>query len=99
MVVTLNATLRADYGKEKMKKLRAGGKIPAVAYGPRLEKPLHLVLDKIPTRKSLVEGGKDAEYELVVGSNKYPVLLQEVQRDPVTGDLLHLDFYIPEAAE
>lgn len=99
MVVTLNASLRADYGKEKMKKLRAGGKIPAVAYGPGLEEPLHLMLDTIVTRKALTEGGKDAEYELVIGSKKYPVLLQEVQRDPVSGDLLHLDFYIPEASE
>jgi large subunit ribosomal protein L25 len=99
MVVTLNATLRAEYGKEKMKKLRASGKIPAVAYGPGLEEPLHLMLDAIVTRKTLTEGGKDAEYELVVGSKKYPVLLQEVQRHPVSGDLLHLDFYIPEASE
>jgi large subunit ribosomal protein L25 len=95
MVVTLNASTRAEYGKEKMKKLRAAGKVPAVAYGAGLEEPLHLILDAAVLKKSLTEGGKDADFELVVGKKKYAVLIQEVQRDPVSGDFLHLDFYLP----
>jgi large subunit ribosomal protein L25 len=99
MVVTLNATARADYGKEKMKKLRFAGMVPAVAYGHGLEEPLHLVFEVIALRKSLTEGGRDGEYELAVGGKTYPVRIQEVQRDPVSGDLLHVDFYLPAKAE
>ena len=99
MVVTLNASPRAEYGKEKMKKLRAAGKVPAVAYGVGLEEPLHLILEAAALRKSLAEGGKEADYELVVGNKKYSVLIKEVQRDPVSGNFLHLDFYLPSAAE
>ena len=99
MVVTLNASTRAEYGKEKMKKLRAAGKVPAVAYGHGLEEPLHLILEAAVLKKSLAEGGKDADYELAVGKKKYPVLIQEVQRDPVSGDFLHLDFYLPATAK
>ena len=53
MVVTLKAKIRDAFGKEKVKKLRAEGGLPAVAYGPGLEEPLHLVLDLREAQKTI----------------------------------------------
>jgi len=99
MVVTLKAEIRAAFGKEKVKKLRAEGGLPAVAYGPGLEEPLHLVLDLREAQKTITREGRDADYELVVGKKKYRALLQEVQRDPLSGVFLHVDLYLPGAGK
>lgn len=95
MVVPLKAEIRKEFGKEKMKKLRAAGKLPAVAYGPALKEPLHLMLDLKETQRALLKGRRDTDYELKVGRRKFQALLQEVQRDPVTGSFVHVDFYLP----
>lgn len=95
MVVPLKAKVRKEFGKEKVKKLRKAGSLPAVAYGPALDEPLHLILDLKETHKAIMQAGRDADYSLVVGRKKYRALLQEVQRDPVSGEFVHLDFYVP----
>jgi large subunit ribosomal protein L25 len=95
MVVPLKAEIRKEFGKEKMKKIRAAGKLPAVAYGPALKEPLHLALDMLESQKVLLKSGRETDYELKVGRKKYRALLQEVQRDPVSGNLMHVDFYLP----
>jgi len=99
MVVPLKAEIRSDFGKEKMKKLRRAGKLPAVAYGPGLKEPLHLLLDLKEVQKGLAQAGREGDFVLTVGRRKYPALLQEAQRDPVSGELLHLDFYLPASAK
>jgi len=99
MVVTLKAKIRDAFGKEKVKKLRAEGGLPAVAYGPGLEEPLHLVLDLREAQKTITREGRDADYELIVGRKKYHALLQEVQRDPLSGEFLHVDLYLPASGK
>lgn len=89
----LSAEIRTDSGKEKAKKLRTEGRFPAIVYGAAGEsvsislntRDTNLVLNRIHGEKVLV----DLEY----GSTNDKVFVRNVQRDPVNGKLLHVDFF------
>lgn len=90
--ITLQATKRDVLGKH-VRHLRREGKIPAVLYGPGFE-PLSLLVDWIELRPKLLAAGGSQIINLdVEGDETYNVLVRNVQRRPVRGDVLHLDFY------
>jgi large subunit ribosomal protein L25 len=90
--MVLVATPREQTGKGVARKLRREGLVPAVLYGVEDPTPL-AVSRKEATRMLLREGGAHALIELKIGQKKKGVLLRDHQRHPVTGDLLHCDFY------
>ena len=77
---------------KKVRQLRREGIIPAVLYGPETE-PLSLSIDRRDLRMVLREAGGTSLIELVMGDTTIPTLAREVQRDPIRGDILHVDFY------
>ena len=90
-LVMLEATRRETIGKQ-VKQLRAQGIIPAVLYGPEFE-ALHLQVEWSRLRPTLREAGGSQLIELDVEGEKYNVLVRDVQRAPLRGDVLHVDFY------
>ncbi len=91
--VELRATSRTIQGK-KVRQLRAAGWIPAVMFGP--DTPSNSIqVEERDLLKVLREAGSTALIDLYVDDQAKPkvVLAREVQRNPVTGHLLHLDFY------
>lgn len=89
--IQLDVEERTVTGK-KVRQLRREGKIPAVLYGPEAD-PLTLSIDRRDLRMVLREAGGTSLIELVMGKDKIPTLAREVQRDPIRGDILHVDFY------
>lgn len=93
-LIDLVADNRTLTGNGPARRLRLGGKIPAVLYGPGAE-PERLSV----TVKDLETVMKDSQtgqlfVNLSVGEGKpKPALLKELQRHPVTGKFLHADFY------
>jgi large subunit ribosomal protein L25 len=94
--IELRAKPREESGKEYAKKLRKNGFVPAVLYGPET-KTLAL---EVETKSflSLLRGGlgENVIITLLLDDKKdsqRKVLVREVQRDPVTGAILHLDFH------
>ncbi|MGB2990945.1 MAG: 50S ribosomal protein L25/general stress protein Ctc [Candidatus Zixiibacteriota bacterium] len=94
--IELRARPREESGKEYAKKLRRNGFVPAVLYGPET-KTLAL---EVETKSflSLLRGGlgENVIVTLLLDDKKdsqRKVLVREVQRDPVTGAILHLDFH------
>jgi large subunit ribosomal protein L25 len=92
--VVLEATARE--GKKESRKMRRDGKIPAVVYGKETKSmPIEIkIKDLEKTVKHLSEGtllitlkltGKGMDEEKIV-------VIQEVQRDPSTDEMLHADF-------
>jgi large subunit ribosomal protein L25 len=81
--IPLEVEKREVVGKQ-VKRLRREGKVPAVVYGPDLE-PLSLSIDERELRHVLLEAGGTQLIELT--------LARSVQRDPVVGSMLHVDFY------
>lgn len=86
----LTATTRTDRGKNSMRRLRKKGEVPAVFYGSNYESVAITVNQKeleasIAHRKGLV----NLE---ITGQGEYEVIFREVQRDPVSEHVQHVDF-------
>ena len=88
----LQSASRTVEGKQ-VKKLRAEGLIPAVVFGP--DTPSKMI--QAPERaldKALRQAGSML-INLFVDQEAQPraVLAREIQRNPITGRILHVDFY------
>jgi len=81
----LTAQVRALSGKGAARKLRAQGLVPAVLYG-NTEKELNLAVPERALNRLL--GASQVEGE----SQPRPVIIKEIQKDPVSNQLLHVDF-------
>jgi large subunit ribosomal protein L25 len=92
----LQIQLRDASGKGVARKLRASGRIPGVVYG-RSQGAVPVSLDPKLLRRVLTrsDSGLNTLFELEVEGGGAlqgtPVLVRELQRDPVRGDYLHAD--------
>ena len=86
---SLEAKLRSTAARET----REEGLIPAVVYGKDVPSTMIAVgtSDFIKLYRQL---DKDSEITLSVDGKKYTTRLQEVQRHPVSGACLHIDFIV-----
>ncbi len=91
--IELRAQKREIMGKQ-VKQLRGQGLVPAILYGHRTE-PLPLQIEERSLRWVLERVGSHHLITLRVGDDKEPkmTLAREVQLDPITHALLHVDFY------
>jgi large subunit ribosomal protein L25 len=92
--ITFEVTSRHKKGKGVARKLRAGGTIPGVIYG-KGESPVPIEINYnqfVTTMRKA--GGENLLINLSVDGKESPkkALLREVQRDPINGKPLHLDF-------
>ena len=92
-MISIQATLRQEQGR-KTKALRGAGKIPAVLYGPKTKSQM-IAVKQGEFEKAFKEAGESTLLSLEVGSRKVPVLIHDVQRDPLQGTVIHIDFYEP----
>jgi large subunit ribosomal protein L25 len=90
--VDLQARERQERGKNAARRLRASGMIPAVLYGDGdgRSKPLS-VPGKI-VDYTLHHFGDNALYDIDLGAGTSTARIVDVQRNPVTGRLIHVDF-------
>ncbi len=86
-------SLEAKIRTEVAKIARVDGVIPAVVYGKDTPSTM-LTVGVSEFIKVYRESGKNHIITLSVGKQKYNVLIQEVQRHPVTGAFRHLDFIV-----
>lgn len=78
--------------------IRKGGSIPAVLYG-RSEKSTPIELNGKEFERVFREAGESSVIELSGVGAKKQALIHEVAADPVTGEVLHADFYIIEKGQ
>ena len=94
--VELKANIRKTSGSGVARKLRAAGKVPAVLYGQSID-PTLLSLDIHDFELSLKKSKRGFSlYNLSIlngNSTTRPVMIKELQTNPVTRMLLHVDFY------
>jgi large subunit ribosomal protein L25 len=86
---TLDVTTRDPSGSRNARRLRKEGRVPAVIYGGDGE-PLHIEVDARTLRNTLAHGG--AVLELGLEGKTQNVLVKQVQRHPVRGEIMHADF-------
>jgi len=75
--------------------LREQGLIPCVFYGPK-EKSMAISSNKIEFIKALREAGESTVVVLDTGKDKIEALIHDVVYDPVSDEVVHADFYVPE---
>lgn len=97
--IELAATTRNMLGK-KVRFLRREGITPANLYGHNV-KSTALQIDTIELKHTLAKAGKSSLVALKIDDGKRPkmVVVREIQREPLTGDLLHVDLYQVKMAE
>jgi large subunit ribosomal protein L25 len=95
MDTNLQAEKREGRGKNEARRLRAGGRIPAVVYGAEKGKAVEIAVDpKVLSRILHSESGVNTLIGLQgVGTGETRVLVKEYQLDPISHKLLHADFY------
>jgi len=90
---TLEAKSREGSGKGFARKLRAQGLVPAVVYGKHMQKPVHIAVDPKSVRAAINTPHKfNTLIQLKLAGGDQQVLLKDYQMDPVTRDILHVDF-------
>lgn len=73
------------------KQLRAEGKIPAIVYGADIENATIAVEYK--QMFNILRTNPNAVLQMdIPGQGKHPVMIGEIQRDPISRDILHIDF-------
>jgi large subunit ribosomal protein L25 len=91
-VIPLNGTRRETLGKGGARKARAAGRIPAVLYGHG-ETPVPVTIQAREFDLALrAHKGGNPIVNLAVAGGEYTALIRDVQYDPLTQDILHLDF-------
>ncbi|MBN2104569.1 50S ribosomal protein L25 [bacterium] len=88
--VNLSVELREDTGKQKAKALRRNGQIPATYYAHD-QKTISLSVDTYSLRRLLQKEINILNIAFPDGEKK-KTIIRDLQRDPVTDELLHVDF-------
>jgi len=89
--IVLEATKRDKIGKQ-VSQLRMQGIVPGVLYGPTFD-AIPLQVEWTTLRPVLLEAGGSKVIQLNMSGEEYNALVRDVQRDPLRGDVLHIDFY------
>ena len=88
----LKATKRTSWGSAVSRRIRRDGQVPAIVYGHETE-ATSVAVDAHELYGVLhTEAGLNAVINLNVEGSEVTTLAREVQRDPVRGDIIHLDF-------
>jgi len=92
----LSSKTREDLRKSTTKRLRQEGLIPATVYGKNEKsRAIAVPVDEF-TQILRTPGGRLSLIDLKIdgkGVKAHPVLIQEIQRDPITKQVIHIDFH------
>jgi large subunit ribosomal protein L25 len=93
MEITLKVKPREEKGKGPARRARSAGQVPGVLYGRGLDPVPVYVEDRELHRVLTTEAGLNVLINLRLDSKtEFLTMLREVQRSPLRGDLLHVDF-------
>ncbi len=89
--IALTAEPRTVIGKQ-VNAMRRAGSIPAILYGTHLDAPIPLKIDEKVLKQVIDKAGHNRLIRLTLDSGApHLVLAREVQRNPITGRLVHVD--------
>lgn len=91
MITSFQAEQLIPLNKTGLKRLRNDGRVPAHIYGGQSNQvKIHISAKDL---ERWLRGGSTGNVEICLENNEIvPVLVGEVQRNPVTQELLHVDF-------
>ena len=89
----ITAETRTEFGKGAARRIRREDKVPAVLY-THGDDPVHITLPGHDTMMALKHGGVNALLELEIDGKSQLGLTKQVQVDPITRHLEHVDFVL-----
>lgn len=89
---TLIAEPRSETGSRPAGRLRRQGRVPAVVYGLGTESESITVPARELQHMLASETGSNTLFSLHLGGKEQLALARQIQRDPVKGTLVHVDF-------
>jgi large subunit ribosomal protein L25 len=91
----VDVQIRETKGKGAARRMRAAGKVPAVLYG-RKEEPVSLSFDPLALVRSMdKERRRNTVFSLNLGGNgsgEITAMIRDVQFDPMSRNIVHVDF-------
>jgi large subunit ribosomal protein L25 len=97
--VRIAAEPRTEFGKGGARRTRRAGKVPAVLYGHGTP-PRHICLPAREFAHALkTEGGANVLLELAIDGGRELALPKAIQRDPLRGDIEHVDLILVRRGE
>ena len=88
---TLVAQERKDFKKSALKEMRNNGNVPAVVYGSDINTE-SISIKNADLQKVVREVGRNGIISLDLDGKSKSVMVRDYQNDPVTRDILHVDF-------
>jgi large subunit ribosomal protein L25 len=87
----LNLVAEVRSTTEKLSEVRAAKNIPAVIYGHNAENMI-IKMNNSDFLRTFRKSGESHIISLEVAGKSHDVLVHDIQREPVSGDFLHIDF-------
>ncbi|MBI2003739.1 MAG: 50S ribosomal protein L25 [Parcubacteria group bacterium] len=89
--IELQAEIRESVGKS-LNSLRKEGFLPSVVYG-RNFKPIAIQTKYKDFEKIFKKAGESTLINLKIGDKEEPTVIKDIQKDPVSDQIIHADFY------
>ncbi|MFC5530001.1 50S ribosomal protein L25 [Cohnella yongneupensis] len=89
---TLQVERRVTGSRNELRKIRESGKVPGVIYGKGLGAPVSISLDGKQLAAMLRSHPHSVIEVDVPGEGKHPIMMAELQRDPISHQIMHIDF-------
>lgn len=98
METLLSCDIRNEIGSNGCNRVRSRGHIPGVIYGHYFSN-YPLEFDRKELNRLISNHGENALVNVSINGITYPAMIKEVQRDPVTGEIIHIDLQQVYATE
>jgi len=90
--IPLTVERRTAHGKGAARQNRRDGLIPGVLYGPEID-PVSVAVNERTFRAAMKEAHGTSILNIQMDGKETKAVLRELQRDPVTNRVLHVDFH------
>ena len=91
MNIVVKTEKRQGLGTNASRRLRAQGFVPAVLYGESMESTPLVLSKKDIIQIMRLETGENTIFKVAVGSEAYDAMIKDLQVDPATDELQHVD--------
>lgn len=91
--MTLKAAPRDAASRGELRKLRHGGRIPGVVYGKNEAAPIPIAVEAKELHAMLRTHSRAVLNLEIAGYGRRSVLLTDLQRDKISGEVMHIDLH------
>jgi len=92
-MVLLQAEERTEEKQSTVRQMRKEGNIPAVLYGKNIRSKA-IFVNASDFMQTIRQTGRNGLITMRVNGKEHPVMLHDIQRDPVRKEIIHADFQV-----